>query len=154
MSLLTPLVFRNRKPHPLPPLATPMQISFSPRVSVLNATLSLLRPIRLSLSFSCPLRLRLPRAVGYPFRLYRFLPLPNPYRYALFVLSMGQLRHRRNPSFAASPALFVVAAYSIYCSVFPRWCGVVTGGRWNRGGVISETNDGRTKKQRTPRTIC
>lgn len=59
-----------------------------------------------------PLRGRLPFPPISPSTTLIFHPSPL----ALFVLSMGQLRQRRNPSFAASPALFVVAAYSIYCS--------------------------------------
>ena len=148
------------------PIAWAMQISFSPRVSVLNATpypiLLSVRRVPPSFSFARSVCASL-SAVGYPFRLYRFLP-PPPYppspllslptpapasfaSSAVFVPPTGPTPPPSQPFLRGVARLFLSLRLIRYIVARP----------WPHGGwvqVISETNDGRAKNQRTRRTIC
>lgn len=90
------------------PIAWAMQISFSPRVSVLNATpypiLLSVRRIPPSFSFARSVCASLTRSATLSayIAFYHHPRTPS----AVFVPPTGQLRHRRNPSFAASPGSF------------------------------------------------
>lgn len=95
-------------------------------------------------------RLRLPYAVGYPFRLYRFLP-PPPYTVRGLCSSHGPTPPPSQPFLRGVARLFLSLRLIRYIVARP-WATVSGNGNGNE--VISETNDRRAKNQRTRGTIC